>query len=104
KYTPAVFLQGLTRMRQHAFAQRGPKVLVGHGFSTEAEHGEVCREQAIEHQIIERGNQAAARQIAGSAEDDECARLDRSEGFLSGSDIDPWRGRHGCDPTASRRG
>ena len=86
--------KGIARLSQDAFAKRSPEIAVAYRFPAKPEHGEVCRQQAVEHQIVERGNQPAAGQIAGSAEDDERAGLDRREGLLSGGDINPLRGRH----------
>ena len=50
------------------------------GFSPDADDGEARRQQAVDVQVVERGQQLAVRQIAGAAEDDDGDGLDFTHG------------------------
>src|SRR5690348_7575123 len=81
-------------MGQHALPKRRSEFVVGHPFPAQAENRKLWRQQAVEHQVVERGNQASTGKVSGSAENDERAGFDRRNGFLGGRDVDSLGGRH----------
>src|SRR5271166_1614480 len=58
------------------------RVLVAHGTAAEADDGEIGREQLLAGEIVERGDELAAREVSGKAEDDH----DAGVGHASGAD------------------
>src|SRR5512135_1798769 len=83
-------------MGKDTFPDGGSEVLVGHRLPSEAEDGKIGRQQTIEQEVIERRDQSAARQVARSAEDDQCTGLHRSQGFLRRFNVDARNRRHVC--------
>jgi hypothetical protein len=69
--------RGETGELREALVQFLLERLVGHRRSRDADHHEARRQPLAEREAIERRQQLAPRQIAGSAEDDEGGRLGR---------------------------
>ena len=63
--------------------QLAAKFVGGHGIARHADHGKLSRQEVVFRQVIERGDQLAAGQIAGSAENDHGARIATSSDTLA---------------------
>ncbi len=55
-----------------------PRIVIAHGVAAHANYGELARQQLLAGKVVERGNQLAARQVAGKAEDDHDTRICRA--------------------------
>ncbi len=51
------------------------RVFIAHGAAAHADHGELLRQQLLAGEVVESGNQLAARQVAGKAEDYHDTRI-----------------------------
>src|SRR5450759_3210987 len=55
-----------------------PRIVIAHGAAAHADHGELARQQLLAGEVVESGNQLAARQVAGKAEDHHDTRISGS--------------------------
>src|ERR1035441_8761905 len=60
------------------------RIIVTHGGTPHADHGELARQQLLAGEIVESGNQLAARQVSGKTEDHHHARICDASGSLFG--------------------
>src|SRR3989449_3844219 len=70
-------LAAVARELVQRVSHRRPERRVVESLSRDADHGEARREEAVLPQVVQRGEQLAACEVASSAEDDERARLRR---------------------------
>ena len=60
------------------FRELLPCIIIAHGAAAHADHGELARQQLLAGEVVESGNQLAARQVAGEAEDHHDTRISRA--------------------------
>ncbi len=61
------------------------RIVIAHGAAAHADHGKLARQQLLAGQVVERGNELAAGQVSGEAEDHHDAGIAGASnlGFVS---------------------
>jgi len=74
---PQLGINGATGELFEVFGELLPRVVVAHGGPADADHSKLLRQQLLAGEVVEGGNQFAARQVAGKAEDHHDTRISR---------------------------
>ena len=75
---PQIVIDGAGGELLEVFGELFAGIVVAHGTAAHADHGELARQQLLAGEVVESGNQLAAGQVAGKAENDHDARIGRA--------------------------